>query len=202
MASLRGRPRSGWPGDIVGISLLGVLLYHTLRQLRAVARTQAAASSIDLFQPAPLYAFSPVTAQTGIGLLAIPAYGLVTDPRGWSSAESFVVIGVVMVVATVAFLLPLVGMNRRIRLEQDRLQADVGSRLQHALADLHDRIDARDDTGVSNADRTVLALGREWELLDRLPTWPWRGTTLGAFASAMMVPIILWMIQRLLEHVV
>ncbi|MFO1538912.1 MAG: hypothetical protein ACKOTZ_00445 [Chloroflexota bacterium] len=188
--------------DAIGIAVLGTLLFHTLHQLRAVVDVLAAATRLDLFRPGPLYAFSGVTAATGIGLLAIPVYGLLTDPAGWSGPESALFIALVMVAATAGFLLPLLGAYRRIRGDRDRLAAEVGGRLQDAMRELHDRLDAGDPDGVKRADTAVSALAREWELIQRLPVSPWRATTLRAFVSALLVPLALWFVTRLLERVV
>lgn len=188
--------------DAIGIAILGVLVYHTIHQLRAVVRVQADATRTDLFRPGPLYAYSGLTAQTGIGLLAIPAYGLLTDVGGWSSVESVLFISAVMVAAVGSFTLPLMGINRRIRSSRDALAADVGDRLHRAMLELHGRLDARDDAGVVAADHAVAALTREWDLVERLPTWPWRATTLRAFVSALLVPLVLWLATHALERFV
>ncbi len=46
-------------------SLLFVLVYHSLRQIRSVVRVHRRAEHIDLFHPLPLYAFARLTARTG-----------------------------------------------------------------------------------------------------------------------------------------
>jgi hypothetical protein len=188
--------------DALGIVALGMLLWHSLHQGSAIADVQRHAERIDLFRPGPLYAFSAVTVRTGIGLLVVPAWGIVTDPAGWRGAGSAAFIAVSIAVACAAFALPLATMRRRILDVRGRMQADAGVRLRAALAMLHERLDAADEAGVAAADKVVAAAEREWRLLETLPTTPWRSATLGAFISALVVPVVLWVITHLLERVV
>ena len=40
------------------------------------------------------------------------------------------------------------------------------------------------------------------DVLARLPTWPWSTGTLRGFASVLVVPIVIWLIQRLLGNLI
>jgi hypothetical protein len=60
--------------------MIAVYFYHTVRQLRMVSRIHASATDVNLFRLTPLYAFSGLTAQTGIGLLLMNYFGVLTDP--------------------------------------------------------------------------------------------------------------------------
>jgi len=59
--------------EFVTVIVVGMLAFHSVRQLRQVGRLHDQATRIDLFAPAPLYAFSRLTSWTGIGLLASPS---------------------------------------------------------------------------------------------------------------------------------
>ncbi len=39
-------------------------------------------------------------------------------------------------------------------------------------------------------------------MVEKLPTWPWRQGTIGAFVTAILLPIGLWLVTRLLERVI
>ena len=58
--------------------VIGVFVYHTVRQLRTVSHIHQGARQVNLFQLRPAYAFSRLTARTGTGLLAMNA---VLDPH-------------------------------------------------------------------------------------------------------------------------
>jgi hypothetical protein len=181
----------------ITFALLGVLIYHTIHQLGLVSRIHALASRIDLFDSAPLYAFSHLTARTGIGLVVLTAYSFLIDPR--INVVGVGLAALVLVVAAAAFVLPLEGMHRRIVVEKERLQFQVDQRLKAALTELHQSVDER-DLSVSDALNKMLgSLQLEREILARMPTWPWQPATLRGFISALLVPIVLWLIIRVLE---
>ena len=178
----------------------GVLIYHTVRQLRMVSRIHALASRIDLFEPAPLYAFSNLTARTGSGLVLLAAYGFAVEPL--INIVTVITNGVIIAVATAAFVLPLRGMHQRLLVEKRRLQLQADQRFKATLGKLHRSVDGEDLSDADPLNKTLASLQIEREALARLPTWPWQAGTLRAFISVLLVPIILWLIFRALERVV
>ncbi len=46
--------------------------------------------------------------------------------------------------------------------------------------------------------KSIAALWRERDIIAKLPTWPWSTGTLRGFVSALLLPITLFLIQRLL----
>lgn len=185
--------------------LLIVLLYHTLRQLRAVDRIHGLAQRIDLFRPAPLYAFSLLTSRTAIGLILITAASLTADPVAiaeMSPVLLFSWFGGMVGVAIAAFVLPLQGMHRRIVAEKARLQGNAADRLKATIAGVHQSVDSGDLGRADLLNKTLASLISEREVLERLPTWPWRPGTLGAFVTAIGLPIVLFLITRFLDRLV
>ena len=115
------------------ISTLFVLLaYHTLRQLRAVDRLNGLVRNVDLFRPAPLYAFSRLTYRTAMAILVLLFSSLLADPTTWEDLSPVLlapwVVGIVSV-ALSAFVLPLRGMHGLLVREKLRLQGECGRRL-------------------------------------------------------------------------
>ncbi len=185
--------------------LIVLLLYHTIRQLRAVDRLHSLATRIDLFRPAPLYAFSLLTSRTAIGLILIVASSLVADPITVQQMSTILLItwvGGMMAVAIAAFVLPLRGMHRRIAAEKSRLQGEAGERLKATIGALHRSVDHDDLAQADALNKTLASLVSEREILERLPTWPWRPGTLGTFVTALGLPIVLFLITRYLDRLV
>lgn len=187
-------------------ALLIVLAYQTVRQLRAVDRIHAAAARIDLFRPAPLYAFSALTSRAAIVLallFIVPtavAGGIAGNVGTLWLFYAFAAVGVVL--ALVVFVAPLLGMRRRIVAEKQRLQAAAGKRLAATIASVHAAID-RDDLPAASGMRDALeALIAERNLVDHLPTFPWRPGTLGAVVGAILVPLMLSLASRLIERAI
>lgn len=182
-----------------------VLIYHTIRQLRAVSRIHEQATLVELFRPAPLYAFSRLTSRTAILLLVLTFSSLVVDPASWTSISPIWMIGWAggaLAVALTAFVLPLAGIHGRIVAEKLHLEAEVGSRLTGVMASVHAIADADDLARADGLNKLLASLIAERELVGRLPTWPWQPGTMGAVLSAIVLPIGLFLATRMLERVV
>lgn len=184
--------------------VLGIL-YQAIRQMRRVSQLHDLAEHVDPFRPGPLYAFSRLTAQTGMVIIVFNAAGLVANPATVES-ESMLTLYLPWLVgfgvgAVAVFLIPLLGMHGRLERVKDNLEAAAGERLRALLAELNQAIDARASDRIADLDRAVSAVRHEQEILARLPTWPWSTGTIRGFGSALMLPIALFLIQRYLSSV-
>lgn len=189
----------------LGATLFLILAYHTLRQLRAVDRIHRLATRVDLFQPAPIYAFSRLTSRTAIGLTVLTSSTFVGDPDTLTKSSVFVLIPWVagtVAIAAVAFVVPLRGMHARVVAEKQRLRDAVGQRLTATIGELHAAVDAGDLPRADGLNKMLASLIAERDLIDHLPTWPWRPGTAGALVSALLLPLGLWLITRLLGTIV
>ncbi len=185
--------------------LIVVFLYQSIRQMRAVDRIHAGAGQIDLFRPAPLFAFSVLTSRTAIvlALVFIVSTAVAASQASGTSAE-LVFVGyslVGIVAAALVFVLPLLGMQRRIAAEKRRLQGEVGYRIELTMDAVHAAVDGGDLAGAGAMNGTLGVLVTERDLVDKLPTLPWRAGTLGALITAIVVPLVLSIASRLLERV-
>jgi hypothetical protein len=188
-----------------GVMVL-VLIYRTVRQLRQVRRVLTRETRIDLFHPRPLYAFSRLTAQTGIALVVVVVLAAMFGPVGWNR-ESFVSLYVswfvaLMALAVAAFVGPLLGLHQRLAKERARLQDASEERLKGVLAKLNAGVDSGDLAGADKLGVTLSSLLQQRDVIAKLPTWPWSTTTFRAFVSAMMLPIAIFLAQRVLSQVV
>lgn len=174
------------------------LLYHTLRQLYLVSRIHRRAVHLNLFQPAPAYAFSVLTARTGIGLYFFSLYILAADPVHTSHPLAIGVIVALILLGTASFILPLTGMHRRLVEEKERLIAEANRRIVALITRLHDQVDTDSLERSGPLNSAMTALITERDLLDKLSTWPWKPTTFRGFVSSVMLPIVLWLITRYL----
>lgn len=195
--------RYAWESLVTAVFL--VLIYHTIRQLRLIAQIHDGIGRIDVFDQGPLYAFSQLTSRTALGLILLLAPSLFLLP---SSADvSYVVIAVAwyagaVLIAALAFVLPLRGMHDRLVTEKRRLQGEVGRRLTSTVKAIHVAVDAEDGGAIEARNRALSTLIAERELVNRIPTWPWSTGALTGFLSAVLLPIGLWLVTRALERVV
>lgn len=183
------------------VVLTPILLYNTVRQLQLVARVHRMATRIDLFEARPLYAFSALSASAGVGLLLFNYYSALTDPTTFTNPIWYGVFGISVIVAIAFFVLPLYGMHQRIAAEKERLEAEANERLRTVISVLHRQIDRGDLGGAEPLNETFASLALEREILDKMPTWPWQPDAIRGFVTALVVPLVIWVVTRVLERV-
>ena len=197
--------------EIVINGLLGVFMLKAVRHFLDVARIHREAPRIDLFEPAPLYAFSRLTSQTALGMLFLlavlvpslaPTYFAATAAADTTRLGFVSLIVLLVTSATGMFVLPLYGMHRRIVAEKERLQAASGSRLTAVLADLDRDVRGGDLGRADGLNKQLASVLAERDLLARLPTWPWQAATLRAFVSALILPVLVYVLARAAERIV
>lgn len=192
-----------WESLIAAIFL--VLIYHTVRQLRLIARIHRRVRRIDAFDQSRLYAMSRVTSRTAIGLVLLLAPSLFLLPTD-AGASTWIITGswyaFSVSIAAAAFFAPLWGMHERLVAEKRRLQSEIGGRISTTLALLPEAVDAGDGPVVEARHRALTTLVAARDVVNRVPTWPWSTGALTGFLSAIALPIVLFLIQRLLSQLV
>lgn len=178
------------------------LFYNTVRQLRLVAHMHRIATNINLFQPGPLYSFSALSACAGLGLAFFSYYSVATDPTTFTNPIWLATLIISVPLAVIFFLFPLYGMHQRIAAEKEGLENAANERVRATIADLHQRVDQRQLSDADDLNKTLTSLSLERQFLEKIPTWPWKPDTLRGFFTALLLPIILWLITRLLERLV
>ena len=176
------------------------LLIRSLRQLRMVHRLHAESSNINLLKLRPAHALSGLTARTGIGLILLFVLGYFYLPSlfsgNWLVASYLTFAGP----AVAAFIVPLIAMRDRIQAEKWRLLDEAADLLQMASDEMESRIQARDFEGVHGMESTIRALISRRDMLENVSTWPWDPATLRGFASALLLPLFIWLATRLLDR--
>ena len=66
----------------------------------------------------------------------------------------------------------------------------------------HAAIDTDDLTRADGLNKMLASLTAERDMLARHSTWPWQSGTVGAFVTAILVPIGLFLATRVLDRVV
>jgi hypothetical protein len=180
---------------------LTALFYHTFHQLRWVSRIYTNHTRIDLFEVAPLYAFSWLAARTALGLSVI-LYAWTVAAGAPSSPERLALGGSIVLLTGITFVWPLWGVHRLLAAERARLQGEANRQMQAAIADLHGRMQ-RGDLGDMGALKNAMdGLMIERTMLDGISTWPWQPGTLRTVAAALVGPVAVWLILRVLERIV
>lgn len=196
------------PIGIASASLFGLftfligstLYYHTLRQLRLVRHTVGRVAEFNLFRLDPVYAFSNLTALTGLAWLVL--LSLVQFMFPFQLVNSFAILlyfGQILL-GLAAFVLPLWSVHTRLLNEKHRLEYEANRRVEAAISRMHRFID-EDKSGEVDGINSVLAgLTTEREILAKIPTWPWRSGTFNGLITALVLPIVLFLVQLIIER--
>lgn len=200
--------RSGYPlgfaviviPTIFTIACWLILAYHTIRQLGMVSRIHALTTSINIFHAGPVYAFSELTARTGVGLILFAGFVLLLSAPDPSDPFVYLSIIPIVGVAIAAFVLPLRGMHRRLVKEKSQLETRINDGVEAAHEELQARLHTRNFAGIDDLDKVLSSLLRLREVAAKLSTWPWQPETLRGFLSALLIPILIWIITTVLER--
>ncbi len=194
--------------------VIASVTYLFFRQLRIVSRLHDSVVHVNLLEPAPLHAMARLTARSAFVMLVFQVVSFAPLPNQSDSVRlALILIAAPFLVLTAAtFFLPLRGMHGLLEKERARLLSGVHTRIAATMATLHEVVDS-ETVGSPEADLSRLAqvridalnkalasLLQERDFVRRLSTWPWDTGTLRAVLSAVALPIVLFLLTRLLER--
>ena len=185
--------------------LLGLAVYHTIHQIAVVRELFATVTKADPYNPEPLYAFSGITGRTAAILLLISyCWTLMLIQTKWLQAGSASGLGVNIFFAFFSlfiFAWPLWGAHQLLAEAKKTAMAKNAALMRAATGELHDRIERKEMGAIKEWQTALGALELERSRLDKLPTWPWRPEALRGLIAALVVPILVWVLQYLLERI-
>ena len=115
--------------QIFTIACMAALTLQTIRQLRYVNDLHQRVTDIDLFQLAPAHAFASLTLGAGIGLVVFVFVNGLLGVLGISGVPVYVIVFLSILAITV-FVIPLLGMRKRLKSEKDRLLSETNEAIK------------------------------------------------------------------------
>jgi hypothetical protein len=213
MNALTGTPESfnaldGFPVSAATIRItyvvvwwfIALFFYHTVHQLRSIHRVYTRNTRVNLFRMRPLYGLSGLAALTGLSLAAITYGWMAINPGLLGEPVAIAIVLPITLLALVTFLWPLLGIHSLLVEEKGRLMDECSIRLEAAMADLHQRVDDGALEAMDDLNKTITSLELERNLLDKIPTWPWRPDTVRLLLTALALPLGLWLVQYVLQQ--
>jgi hypothetical protein len=175
--------------------LFGVVIYHTIRQLRLIDSINSKHIRINLFYLQPLQGFSRLTASTASGLVVF-VYAwmfinpeLLTDPILLGYALLFTMLAVSI------FVWPLWGVHRLIEMEKGNTLHEIDQRFEAVFSKFNQYIHDEDYTAAEMLKGTITSLDIQYNRINSIPTWPWRSETARLVLTAIALPLMLMIIQ-------
>ncbi len=196
---------------VLGLTLLavwivvGLFFYHTIRHMRLIRTITTHHTNVAVLQVTPLYRLSGVMAATAAawsGSLTLGILTILTIPQLLSDPVALVLALGVIGLAFVTFVWPLLGIHGVLETEKLRLHQDARERLNEALSELKRRQDRADYASMGAMNEALDALLKQEAVVDKMATWPWRTGTMGALATALFLPLVIWFVTRVLAQLI
>lgn len=176
-------------------------IYRQLTLLRLLIATR---TLINLYQVDAHYAFSKLTALAAL-IIIVPTYLWVAaiwlttagdDPtlqmNIWSAAAN-------TFAGIFVFVWPLFGLHTLLEAEKARQLAETSKSIEQVSAELRRRVSASEMTGMDQLKATMDGLVAAKNDLLNTSTWPWQRDTARWLLTVLLLPVLLWITQRLLE---
>lgn len=174
--------------------------YHTLHQLSEV-RFIYGRARVNLFNLEPLYAFSDLSARTAIGLVAFVSAFYILVPELLTNLFSLGMGVFFTGVALLTFVWPLLGTHNLLIGEKTRFLGETAKLLEASITELNRHISSKETQGIDDWNKALSGLEAERSALSRISTWPWQTETLRSVVAALLFPVMVWLIQRILQGV-
>lgn len=191
--------------DVSGFLIADVLallfVYRIIVQMRTVNGLYSSAVDLDLFDLSPVYALSAHTARISFILVFMIYSNLLLTPGSIRIPSNLITTIVISVIAFIAFLLPLRGVNRRLVAKKKEILSEINRRIKTAFSRLEHDFDNSNLREMDALGRALSNLQDQKTFIEAIPTWPWRPAALRGFLSAMVLPIVIWLVQQILDRV-
>lgn len=182
------------------------LIVKVIHVLRMINQLYENVEEINIFNTQDLYALSSLSARIGILFIIAGTFSYLLNvviPGGDPQIESamiFITMNTVM--AVLVFLLPLLGVHRKLAKVKQRVARENNHVLNSTLRKLHDRSEHSQLDEMPLIQSQVGALMQFRREINQISTWPWKPQTLRSFITAISLPIVIWLIQQYLSQII
>lgn len=107
---------------------------------------------------------------------------------------------VVAALGLTAFVWPLLGIHRLLVTEKEQAIAAVTQRLKTSYEGLNRRVDEGRFEETASLSEAANGLQGELAYLEKILTWPWQPETVRGVLTAVVLPILLWLVATALER--
>ena len=176
----------------------GMTVFRAVRQA-VILRRFLRQVEVNIFNPAPLYALSRYASQSSLTLLLLNyTLILLSLPAFLFTTDGYIESAVFIISALTLFFAPFGSIYRRMREEKDRLLAELGKDLDELYASAHQAVRRKDYARLDKMRNAASILKDGWEIVRKIPTWPWEPETVRNLLIPFLIPVIAFLVQRYL----
>lgn len=181
-----------------------VFAFRVARTIFLMAEFYTRDLNINLFNIPPIYELSSMAAKAGIFLVILwyPNSALELDRPVADDLFRVSVATLVGAIPLASFLIPMAILNRRLSAEKARLLTKASLQLEAAFKQVEERFEQGQLAEMANLESGIANLIAQKNYVESIPTWPWGQGTFRIALSAVMLPVIVWLIQQILDRLI
>jgi hypothetical protein len=173
---------------------------HVINMLIMVDRTYKASKAFNIYDREPIFAFSELTASSSVAILVFASLNILLIPSSVLDFGVFLFEATLVPIGLVVFILPLWEAHKRLVNVKRELQSMTERKIETTIAKLHRCLESDDSVTLEFLNKALASLVIERDIVEKLPTWPWRKGLLTGVASAVLLPTTLLVIQILIQR--
>lgn len=183
------------------LAMAFISFYWIIRQLVLIKRIIKEIKWVDIYNLHSIYGLSRLTASMGVAIVVIAILNYITHaPQHIQSVFAVGFYLAFLLLGLAVFILPLTEINRRLRDEKIRLLKDVNTQIEDTFKKVRKDIASNKLEHMPSLHIGIEILLKEKSLLENIPTWPWAASTFRGFIAALSSPIVIWLVQLVLER--
>jgi hypothetical protein len=186
------------------LALTATVCYNAIRVVRLVNHIYTQQANIDILKIDPLYALSGLTARIAIVfIIGVYPWYLANPVRNvpsslWAVAQLSTALSEGLL-ATVAFIWPLLGAHRLLDTQKERLLSVNSQQMTVAATETSRLLNLKEYGDMGSLNSAVNTLVAERGMLSGLRTWPWQYETVRTVGTAIFLPLVIYLAQRALS---
>ena len=154
-------------------TLIGVITYHTIRQLRIINRIYTHHVHIDLLNQAPLYELARIPVYTALSLVIPVSLVLLVLPGMPNDPVSISLLMSTLTFTTVILIAPIHRVHLVLDDEKVKRQNLNSNLTDDLLARFRKEVGSNAYEGAAGIRTSLEILKLERDILHSAPTWPW-----------------------------
>jgi hypothetical protein len=188
--------------DLSSAFLFGVVLYHTIRQLRLVYAINSSYIQVNIFQLRPVQAFSRLTASTAMGLVIFFYGWIFLNPELLADPAILVVSSLFTALAVLIFVWPLWGLHSLMVSEKEQALQEIEQQFEVLFNKFNHYVMTEDYDAMQELGSVIMSLEIQHNKVNAMPTWPWRSETARIVLTAVALPVLLMIVQFFVQQAI
>jgi len=186
-----------------GYAFLPVWIYAAFRHLVHINQLYGRVARINLFNLQPLYGLANVAMIVAVFFILIANLNYVSEmflgTRTIVSIEAVLALsGALLTLGWIVMVVPLLGIHRKIEQEKRKLMAEAAQDIEDLRRQLSAEVRGGGYQQIQHIEKALNAVFQLRTNTQAVPAWPWSPGTLRNFGTAILLPIVIWLAQRLL----